>query len=161
MLKKWAVSFCYLFVSEYTGGNYRILVGDALVQLTQFQLAGQRFDLILMDLTDVPIDTSYYSGQFLSHLPSNIWLCELYSAWVFIALNSQSRQNRNVKNMDMSWMLKATLKIMYGLFFWDLKKAVYSSTFSFYDILKKVTIPVFVEPGSLYENSGTGEHLSC
>jgi hypothetical protein len=25
------------------------------------------------------------------------------SAWVFIAPNSQSRQNRNVKNTNMSW----------------------------------------------------------
>jgi hypothetical protein len=52
--------------------------------------------------------------------------------------------------MDMSWMLKVKLKIIYGLFFWDLKQAVYSSTFSFYDILKKVcNNPRFVETGSL------------
>ena len=40
------------------GENYEILVGDALVHLGEFQRAGQLFDLILLDLTDVPIDSS-------------------------------------------------------------------------------------------------------
>ena len=40
------------------GDNYEILVGDALVHLGEFQRAGQLFDLILLDLTDVPIDSS-------------------------------------------------------------------------------------------------------
>jgi membrane-anchored protein YejM (alkaline phosphatase superfamily) len=36
------------------------------------------------------------------------------SAWVFIAPNSQSRQNRNVKNTNMSWMVSVKLKILLG-----------------------------------------------
>jgi hypothetical protein len=46
-----------------------------------------------------------------------------YSAWVFIALNYQSRQNRNVVNMDISWMLQVKLKILQVWFFWNLKQA--------------------------------------
>jgi hypothetical protein len=33
------------------------------------------------------------------------WTNSLRCAWVFTALNSQSRQSRNVINMDISWMM--------------------------------------------------------
>jgi hypothetical protein len=44
---------------------------------------------------------------------SKLLFCEC-CAWVFIAPNSQSRQNRNVKNKNMSWMVSVKLKILLG-----------------------------------------------
>jgi hypothetical protein len=69
-------------------------------------------------------------------------------AFFCIPLNSQSRQNRNVINMDMSWMLKVKLKILQGLFFWDQKQAVCSSTFSLYGIFIQSNTPHFTVAGS-------------
>jgi hypothetical protein len=84
----------------------------------------------------------YKSQHWPIHFFKNYCYVSPFSAWIFIAQNSQSRQNRTVINMDMSWMLKVILKILSGLFFWDIKQAVYSLTFSFNGIFKKVTLPV-------------------
>jgi hypothetical protein len=50
---------------HYKGGNYEIIGGDALDQLARFHRDGQLFHLIIMDLTDVPIDISGAPGKYL------------------------------------------------------------------------------------------------
>jgi hypothetical protein len=64
------------------------------------------------------------------------------STWIFIVPNSQSRQNKNI-----SWMVSVFLY---------LKQVVFRSTYSFYGILTKITIPVssWWESKS-YENPAT------
>jgi hypothetical protein len=54
------------------------------------------------------------------------------------------------------------LKILYGLFFRDLKQAVYSITFSFYAFFKKLHSPLRSDwESQSYENSATGKIGIC
>jgi len=50
---------------NYEGPNYEIILGDALDQLAKFRRAGHLFHLIILDLTDVLIDSTGAQGSSL------------------------------------------------------------------------------------------------
>ncbi|XP_071521618.1 spermine synthase-like [Panulirus ornatus] len=56
--RKYMRSVCGDCLDRYDGGNYKIIVGDAVSHMEDYIKEGQNFDYVFCDLTDVPISSS-------------------------------------------------------------------------------------------------------
>nr|CAB3266410.1 spermine synthase-like [Phallusia mammillata] len=56
-------SCCGDSLDKYEGENYKIIVGDCIKYLEEYAREGRKFDYVISDITDVPIETNEKNNQ--------------------------------------------------------------------------------------------------